>query len=591
MAIRHQLRHLPQWSRQVAAALVLVCALAWLRSSVHPGSAALPSLPPLPPLPRTTGARAALSVSRGAGGAATRRSSPALPGCRIPRIIHQTWKSARVRPAFAQNIEAFVRRNPGWEYRFWTDADNRQLVKDRFPDFLPVYDGYKSGIQRADAVRYLILSSIGGVYADLDFRALRSLEPLVANFSCVLGQEPWEHSHLLYDRDRMMCNAFMASCPDHELWKTVVEELVERRAIQTVRATGPKMLEAALEKFGKRQQGQTKGVLEASLARGVGEGQFVVGGSSRYAGAGAAKLLAVSAAAVYVAPSWWFYPVFDEKNEIVREKCEADNRKNLSERQKKVCRKLQKTDFLAPPHALCSGKKHCAWPSRPFAAHQWTHTWLSGDGEYEEQDELRKVSDVVRAAQEKVAALELFRRFDEKNRHKLGRAEFEKVIVAARSSAGSDSYKKHIKNSKSEFKKADSNGSGSISFAEFFNWWQKHTVVGGANYSKQLAGSAACQQLEQRYTKACQLQMHFEKHDANRDESVNWREFYAMALLDRHVGLRESERKKADEGFKRSEWKARTKAEFAKADADGDGRISRAELAAWFALTRRSSLD
>ena len=114
--------------------------------------------------------------------------APGLDAGRIPRIIHQTWKTSTVSSKTATLIRTFILQNPGWEYRLWTDADCRRLVAERYPEHLALFDGYGQNIKRADAIRYFILHSVGGLYADLDFEALRSLEPLVANYSLVLGQ-------------------------------------------------------------------------------------------------------------------------------------------------------------------------------------------------------------------------------------------------------------------------------------------------------------------------------------------------------------------------------------------------------------------
>jgi mannosyltransferase OCH1-like enzyme len=45
--------------------------------------------------------------------------------------------------------------HPDWEYRLWTDADNRALCRERFPWFLPTYDALAVGVMRADAARYM----------------------------------------------------------------------------------------------------------------------------------------------------------------------------------------------------------------------------------------------------------------------------------------------------------------------------------------------------------------------------------------------------------------------------------------------------
>ena len=105
-----------------------------------------------------------------------------------------------------------------------------------------MFDGYHTNIQRADAIRYFILYEHGGVYADLDFEALRPLTGLLdseemADVGVILGQEPWAHSQVLYDQPRMLCNAIMLSCPHHPFWKAVIDELHVRydAGIKTVR--------------------------------------------------------------------------------------------------------------------------------------------------------------------------------------------------------------------------------------------------------------------------------------------------------------------------------------------------------------------
>ena len=53
-----------------------------------------------------------------------------------------------------------------WEYRLSEDAANRRFIAEHFPWFLSLYDIYRLNIQRADAVRYLILFTHGGLFVD-----------------------------------------------------------------------------------------------------------------------------------------------------------------------------------------------------------------------------------------------------------------------------------------------------------------------------------------------------------------------------------------------------------------------------------------
>ena len=143
-------------------------------------------------------------------GTATR--APELE-CNVPQIFHQTWKTKEVGQVFEQRIRSWVKYNPKWEYRFWTDDDNRALIKEDFPDSLEMFDGYATPIQRADAIRYFILYKYGGVYADLDFEALHPLEPyLVKGAGVLLGQEPLAHARVVRDgrsaRDASYCQAW-----------------------------------------------------------------------------------------------------------------------------------------------------------------------------------------------------------------------------------------------------------------------------------------------------------------------------------------------------------------------------------------------
>ncbi|KAG6831132.1 hypothetical protein H0H92_012557 [Tricholoma furcatifolium] len=99
---------------------------------------------------------------------------------RIPRILHQTWKTD-VLPARWKGIsEACRKMMPDYEYILWTDASSREFIATHYPWFLENFDGYTYPIQRADAIRYFVLHHYGGVYMDLDMGCLRPMDPLLA---------------------------------------------------------------------------------------------------------------------------------------------------------------------------------------------------------------------------------------------------------------------------------------------------------------------------------------------------------------------------------------------------------------------------
>jgi mannosyltransferase OCH1-like enzyme len=145
----------------------------------------------------------------------------------IPRIIHQTWRDADLPAPLADMAETWRRHHPDWEWRLWTDADNRAFVAAHHPGFLAFYDAYPHPIQRVDAVRYLILQRLGGVFVDLDFEALRPIGPLLTG-NCVFGQEPQENC-AAHGRDLIVSNAFMAAAPRHPFMTALAEGLAHAR--------------------------------------------------------------------------------------------------------------------------------------------------------------------------------------------------------------------------------------------------------------------------------------------------------------------------------------------------------------------------
>ena len=87
-----------------------------------------------------------MNISGGGAGAAVTR---------IPRIIHQTWKTRSVPERLQPWVESWVDQHAsgGWQYWFWTDADIRSLVTTHYPQFTRLFDSYPTDGYRADAFR------------------------------------------------------------------------------------------------------------------------------------------------------------------------------------------------------------------------------------------------------------------------------------------------------------------------------------------------------------------------------------------------------------------------------------------------------
>jgi mannosyltransferase OCH1-like enzyme len=180
---------------------------------------------------------------------------------RVPRILHQTWKTSDIPEELTKYVASWKRYNPDWEFRFWNDTQGLALIEQHYPWFYKHIDKFKSGVEKADIMRYFILYHHGGVYADLDMECLRPWEPLLRrhdeNFQCVLGAEPQQHAQKQGSRNMLVCNAMMFSVAGHPFWEEVFNKLLDRVPelghasggdwVSPVDTTGPVMLSELYE--------------------------------------------------------------------------------------------------------------------------------------------------------------------------------------------------------------------------------------------------------------------------------------------------------------------------------------------------------
>ena len=210
---------------------------------------------------------------------------------------------------------------------------------------------------------------------------------------CILGQEPWVHAHVLYNADRLICNAIMMSCPGHPVWRVVVD-LAQARwdsgkyRHRVLSLTGPKLLNDAVgiyvanhtgrvggsERSGRSDRtGRSGGSNSGSGSVRVGDGG---GGGGDSSGGDGGDGGAIMASDVVVMPPDTFYPHVDYANGDIKKKC---RRRALD----KSCNTTLSSHQCIRRRAACDvARGHNFTSPTPghasFAAHHWTHTWLSG---------------------------------------------------------------------------------------------------------------------------------------------------------------------------------------------------------------------
>jgi len=180
---------------------------------------------------------------------------------KIPRIIHQIYEDPAGPPANLLCIaESWKEKMPGWEYRFW----NRQMMHDfltsHCKEFLPFYNAYPYNVQRWDAIRYLILYHIGGLYVDFDYECFQALDMLLTGSTCCMGMEPTVNSRI-YQKRLVVGNALMASAPKHPYMAAIINDMKTNfsvnygkgNSLQIIESTGPFMVTRVYERFNKKK--------------------------------------------------------------------------------------------------------------------------------------------------------------------------------------------------------------------------------------------------------------------------------------------------------------------------------------------------
>jgi len=155
----------------------------------------------------------------------------------IPKIIHQTWKDKNLPPIIyklvSENI-SFLKSN-GYEYMFWTDDMILKLISEKYPNFYNIYKLARTGVQKGDIARIILVYHYGGIYIDLDVLVLRDFNEIIDMNSekLYISYEPYGQTNALYNNDKYLCNAFFAANKNNNMLKIILNNIPEYVKIYT----------------------------------------------------------------------------------------------------------------------------------------------------------------------------------------------------------------------------------------------------------------------------------------------------------------------------------------------------------------------
>lgn len=184
----------------------------------------------------------------------------------IPKIIHQIWygNEESLPKHFRMFGETWKEHHPGWDYEFWDDDRINNFIHVYYPHYLDVFNSFQYNIQRVDAIRYLILYKIGGMYVDFDVECMRPHDDLISGKTCCFSMEPENH-RLRFNKSVYFNNALIACIPEHPFMGKIIEMVfsyipkrqrltMEQRFMEVMTTTGPLALVDIYEKYSKKEQ-------------------------------------------------------------------------------------------------------------------------------------------------------------------------------------------------------------------------------------------------------------------------------------------------------------------------------------------------
>ena len=149
----------------------------------------------------------------------------------IPRIVHQTWREDTLPVLFQKIKEHNQNMNDDFEFKLWSHSPGTpeidEFIKREYPNIYNIFNKAKYGVQKADIARIAILYHFGGVYIDLDILCLKPLKTLFSydTDNAYIALEPSEQTLKVFNKEDLLCNAFIAAPAKHALFKQALEEI------------------------------------------------------------------------------------------------------------------------------------------------------------------------------------------------------------------------------------------------------------------------------------------------------------------------------------------------------------------------------
>jgi hypothetical protein len=144
-------------------------------------------------------------------------------GAAIPKVLHFIWIGSPLPEKYIRMIDSWRLHHASWEINIWDDekVSSFNLVNEQNFKHAPNF-GMKS-----DILRYEILNTYGGVYVDIDYECIRSLDTIIAS-QCdfFVG---FSHTVVLE-----VNNGLIGCAPRHDIMQLLIKDISSQKTVQSV---------------------------------------------------------------------------------------------------------------------------------------------------------------------------------------------------------------------------------------------------------------------------------------------------------------------------------------------------------------------
>ncbi len=163
----------------------------------------------------------------------------------IPRHIHQIWIGGPVPDTFKKLAKTWQEKHPNFKYTLWTDES---LKTFKFSHCGEAFKRAQTMGAKVDILRYEIIYQFGGVYFDIDFECVKSIDPLVRSHSFFTGIGGHDY----------VANSVIGATANHPLLERLLKHL-EHKSQEALNnpwyETGPKFFTYHVYHYLRKKQG------------------------------------------------------------------------------------------------------------------------------------------------------------------------------------------------------------------------------------------------------------------------------------------------------------------------------------------------